>query len=312
MKSLLVTGASGFLGSALIKSLLSSNFRIFGLSRRQGFLDPQTLAHPNFSFIPFDLGTASADDLAHALGTAAIEGIFHLASQQPSSAALTYRDYDQGNVQTTRTIIDYTRTHKIAFVAYTSTVSLLARKLDHTPLNEQTPVNPIDYYGLTKYTAEKLLEIALKPMKIPCIILRCPSIFGKEQPGGLVYTYYHLAKKGEPVEIYGNGQTRRNLLYISDAVQALENLIDIAGHLNPAQSHLFTLGSRDSLPMAHIARLIVEALASPSPIIPVSNPLPVPGHVIIDSAKAAEMLDFKPLTIAQGIELFLREMNHAH
>jgi UDP-glucose 4-epimerase len=303
MNTFLVTGATGFLGSALTERLLNNGYKVIGTGRREkGFLSDEILGNENFTFLKADL----SGDCSDSLRRFNVDGIFHLASQQPSFSNLAYGDFYKGNVETALSLINFTKVKKLKFIVYTSTGSIFGRQPNEKYINENSRPTPTTYYGLTKYIVERLLDIELKNTETKVVIIRYPSLFGKSYSGGVVYTYYKSAKKGQNIELYSKGQRYRNLLYVRDAVDILLKVIKNVDKLE--RFEVFTVGSRNSLRMKEIAQIIKKLLLSDSKIIPVDKRCPTDWDVFIDISKAQRTLNFNPMTIEEGLESYTEQM----
>lgn len=301
----LVTGATGFLGSALVEKLLNENYKVIGMDiKEKGFLSNKVFSNKNFIFFKKNLN----NNFSKFLRGFKIDGIFHLASQQPTFNNLSYIDYYRGNVKTTLNVINFIKSKKIKFVIYASSVSIFGISSKERFIDEDTPFFPLDYYSLTKYTAERLLEIGLKYTKTKVIIVRFASMFGKNHLGGIVHTYYQLAKNGKDIKVYNWGERFRNLLYIQDAGDILIKIVENFNLLNKFE--IFVAGSKNSLKTIEIAQKTKELLRSNSKIIPVDKVTTANQDVFINISKSKKMLNFNPMRIEDGLKFFLKEINN--
>jgi nucleoside-diphosphate-sugar epimerase len=300
-----VTGAAGFLGSLLINKLLQSNCPVIGIDKHGvGFIAKHDRENPLFTFYKKDITKNGCLDF---LNKKEITGIFHLAARQPSSVNLSYDDFYQGNVLSTKNIINLAKKVKPDFFIYTSTIALVKNEGRQAVINENSMEFPENYYCLTKYVAEKMVKFELRDTQTKAIIVRFPSLFGKNHLGGLVYTYYQLAKANKDIEVYGKGISRRNLLYGSDAAGFL---LRIAQKTNKLRSYeVFILGSKDSLPMKEIALTVKNGIGSSSKIILSGKKNSVNQDIILDSKKAKQLFKFKLYTIKERLKLYCEDMH---
>lgn len=299
----LVTGATGFLGSALVERLLSEDYDVIGTGRKpKGFLSDDTLAHPRFSLARFDL----TDDAALE-NLKPVDAVFHLASQQPTSKNVSFTDLLGSNVQATYKVLRLAKQMNVQKFIYPSTTSIFPKKPEGDVVSEQSCPCPASHYGLTKYMGERLVEIELRGSSVKGIVVRYPSIFGKNHLGGIVYTFYSLARQGLPIEVYSKGERYRNLLYVDDAVEILVRSLRFN---QPDSFEIFCAGSQDSQTMLAIATMVRDMLRSKSEIIPVDKFPPSDWDVFIDVSKLENATGFTPLSIESGIKQYLKEMGH--
>ena len=303
MSVVVVTGAGGFLGGALIEALISQGHEVVGIDRHDArFIGQKTLNNSKFKFIKGEIN-AGGEDL---LKEMTVDVIFHLAAKQPSAPGLSYEDFYKGNVESMLGILALARKNKTRAVIYTSTITVLSNQ--NKKMDEDAPCEPSNYYSLTKYIAEHMLRIESKNNGIKAVIVRFPSLMGKHHRGGLVNTYYGLAKTGADIEVFSKGKRLRNILYVSSAV---EILIKVLSNLDRLEScELFMAGSKDSLTTIDIARTIKDLLKSSSRIVPVDKSPAGDCDIVVDTAKAQRSLGFAPISIAEGLKMYIAEKNN--
>jgi UDP-glucose 4-epimerase len=124
-------------------------------------------------------------------------------------------------------------------IIYFSSAAVYGEDIQNLSISEKTTVCPTSYYGIAKYTTEKLLEKICLEMGIKnYIAIRPPAIYG---PGDKGHDYgpvgfLQKAKGNEKIILWGDGRERREFIYIEDICQILEKLLKIEyfGHLNLA------------------------------------------------------------------------------
>lgn len=296
MKTVLVFGGTGFLGSYLVKYLLLKEIRVIVyIHKNIGLL--KDFKHTNL----YDIDSLDVDNLVKMN----ILTIYHLASKQTAMNP-SYNEFYDGNVIPTINILELAKKLKIGHIIYTSTSNVFSKNIEMSLMNELMTPNPFNYYGLTKYISEKILEIESSREKLKNCVIRFPSIYGINCGGGIVDTLYSHSKKNEKIELYSNGERLRNLIYIESAVEILYLAMLESEKLKNFE--IFMAGSSDSMRLIDIAKLIVSATNSSSEIIPVDKFSPLDFDVNIDTAKAEKILGFKPLSIANGIKKYIEEM----
>ena len=290
---ILVTGSEGFIGNAFIQKY-QKEYQILSLSRNLIENNPNSfaidLSDGNLSQLPKD-----------------IDIIVHLASQQPSSDLIKWEDFYKNNVVSTMRLWEYAKEIQVRKFIYISTTSLFNDSSPKIKLNEDSLASPLTEYGLSKFLTEKLLMIMSKNSDFVTTILRFPSVFGRNQKGGLVKTFYDLAKENKTIDVFNNGQIYRNLLYINDAIGSIERSIK---HDNLEKFSIYMIGSSDSIKSKEIVKHIVKFTSSKSDINLIDKPSPVDSDIFIDMAKSIEELKFKPSTIEYGLKCFIDEMKY--
>ncbi len=131
---------------------------------------------------------------------------------------------------------------KILFISSTSVYGEDVAYSDN--ISEGTPVRPRTYYGIAKYTAERILKKICEDNKLHLMILRPPLIYGKDDasmgygPTGFTHKY----KNGDKIILWGDGSEYREFIYIDDVVSIICILInsDFSGIVNLVSGASYT------------------------------------------------------------------------
>ena len=294
-QAILVFGGTGFIGSALVKMLLSKKITVLVFKYKgTGFLGEIK----DSNLVYFD----SFEELV--LRKYSIDVLYHLASRLPDVQP-TFADFYNANVVLTTEIIELAKELKVKQFVYGSTGSVFENPCEPIVFDENTRVNPLSYYGLTKYIVERLLEIELKECDIQVSIVRFPSVFGKNNSIGITKLFFDLAKKGDDIKIFSNGVRYRNLMHVNSAVDMLYKIYKGRGKLSKYE--IFLAGSSDSVTILNISKMVVKMVKSKSKIIPVDEFPPSDFDVRIDISKAERILRFKPMSIEDGLKKYIEE-----
>ena len=300
-QKILVTGAGGFVGRSLVRRLLSDGCSVVANVRSEkpaSFFAEDT---SNLTVIQADLveGVAPFSDIE-------LDAIIHLAAQQPLGSHLTYEDYYAGNVLTTRSVIELAKQKQVKFVGYASSTNILGAGA--SVIDENAAVIPVNHYGLTKYAAERLLDIELGGSDIKTAVMRYSTVIGPEAQAGLIHTYCELARNNENIDVFNNGERKRSLLHVDDAVDVMVSALTQSDKLNGFD--VFTIGSKDSAKMIDIAGWVVEFMNSDSKVIPVDKALSVQRDAVLNISKAETMLGYSPMTVEEGLRACIKEIMH--
>jgi len=305
--NILVSGATGFIGSHMCRALLNRGHKVYGLSISGSTKRIEDIKE-NEQFSLFKVDIANEKQLIEKLNNIKIDVIFHFASQQPSKQ-LKFQQFVEINTVGTYNILKLANLKRIKLFIYSSTMRVCGDS-SSVVLNEESIISPLTFYGLTKYTGEVLGKMFSQKTSIKCIVLRYPSVYGVGHRGGIVYTYWKLAKHNEPIDVFSRGELYRNIVHVEDAVKA--NLLVMESQEGLPKFDVFAIGSKNSMKMIDIAKFIVKELDSKSKIIPVDIPAPTPFNSILDISKAKKMLSFKPLIIEEGLKKYIKEMEIAN
>lgn len=298
---MLVIGASGFLGSVLCEELLKQKHNVIGVGRKEkGFLPDEVIENENFLYLKCDINNIKKEYLKNAK----IEAIFHLASLV-EYASSDYSDYSENTIKTTLNVVKLCKEIKAKQIIYSSTLGLITK--EHDIVNENTQISPNSNYGLAKYTCEKLLEFETKKdLGIQMTCIRFPAIFGKNHLGGIVHTLKEAALKNEDIELYDRGIYKRNIIYSKEAARIMILANTKIKNLNKFE--IFTAGSKNSLSLLDITKKIIKLTNSNSKIILSEKKAPNSFDSFLDLQKAENILNFKPISIDEGLVEYIKEL----
>ena len=206
----LVTGAGGFLGGALLRRLAAD-----GVSVRAAVRRVPAVPLPNVDYVTGDLGDPEFVDVL----VAGVQKVFHVGAAMKGSAA----DFNRGTVIGTRNILDACLRHGVQALVYVSSLSVLEHAVKHPgQVTEAYPLEPHadlrGAYTQTKLAAEEMVVSAAKERGLPAIILRPGVIFGPgvepSSPAGSFGMFGRWV-------VVGGGEERLPLVYVDDVVDAL-------------------------------------------------------------------------------------------
>ena len=299
MKTYLITGVNGYIGGYLALSLLNDGNIVIGLGRVD--TPKSNLLNKNFIYINSDLSETS---LVSEIANYNIDGVYHLASQQPSYNSITYDDYYKSNVLSTLNLLNYFNNKNLDFFLFTSTISIFGNN-NNEIIDEKTKPDPTNYYGLTKFIAESIIKLESKNYDSKLIVCRLQSVFGKNDGYGIVHTFYEAFRKNEDIEIFSNGIIFRNLLFIDDVLKVL--LTISKKYNNVEKFEIFNVASNNSMKTIDIASLIKNNLKSKSNINRVEKKFIFDWNVFVSNLKLKKTFDIEMSSMEDAITLYLKQ-----
>jgi nucleoside-diphosphate-sugar epimerase len=262
----LVTGGTGFTGTALVQRLLAEGHAVVALDYKEG-LQCDLLRARGAEVI---IGSVT-DREAVMRSMKGVELVFHLAAafrelNVPNSF------YDEVNVGGTRTVLAAARTGGVRKFVYCSTCGVHGN-VEHPPANEDAPIRPADYYQRTKYQAEPLVKREAGDMET--VVLRPAAIYGPGDPERFFMIFRRVAEGTFPM--FGSGRTLYHPLYIDNLVDAF--LLCMPQGVGASREYL--IADERYYPIEEIVRAVARALDVPVRI-PHYPMLPVValGHVV--------------------------------
>ena len=206
----LVTGATGFVGRALVTRLRAAGAFVRGIARSPSrAMDAHELVAADLAQLPED---AAAFD--------GIDVVFHLAAKTHDMAEArgVESEYERINVEGTRRLLAAARGHSVRRVVFVSSVKAIDEGND-VPATEETPTQPLTPYGRSKLEAERLVMAAASGGAFDAVCLRFPLVYGGGQRGNLQRMIDAIDRgRFPPPPANGN---RRSMLHVQNAVDAL-------------------------------------------------------------------------------------------
>jgi UDP-glucose 4-epimerase len=279
---LVVTGATGFLGSRAAELLRDRGHDIVALARPGG--RERALAG---GVVRIDAGDPAAREFV--VGS---DAVLHFAGvPDPASAAADPARAIRANVGTTLNLLDACAETGAGLV-YPSTVRAA---LDPPP----------DEYALSK----RLGELACELHDAHATVLRLTSVFGPGQVAwegatGAVAAFAARALDGEPITIPGDPERTRDFVYVDDVLDAIERIV-----AEGRWDETIMLASGVATPLLRAAELVVAAAGSTSPIETPGGMLP-PGENESYRADGSAPIPFRPRPLAEGIAAYVDWLRH--
>lgn len=204
-----VTGASGFVGSHVVDKLLKEGHEVRCILR--GSSSKRWLENKPVEI--FDCGLFDKEALKKILKDA--DYLFHVAGVVKAKYE---KDYFNGNVETTRVLLDVLCevNPTIQKVVIVSSLTACGPSLDGRPVTEETPEHPITRYGKSKYAQELLAKKYMD--KLPITIIRPPAVFGERDTE--IYLFFKTYKKGL-MGVIGLNKKELSLVHVEDLVQGI-------------------------------------------------------------------------------------------
>lgn len=257
MATCLVTGAAGFVGSHLSKELLKRGHQVIGVDAFIPYY-PRPLkelnlaplrAQANFRFHETDL---RSDELAP-LFTEPIDAVFHLAAQAGLLRSWQeFESYMTCNVLATQRLLAAAVPSKPHFL-HISTSSVYGR---FAIGDENSPLEPISPYGITKLAAENLVQAYSSSFGLPTTLLRLFSVYGPGQRPDMGYNIFiDRILKGETITIDGDGTDSRSNTYVEDVVQGLVRAFE---QPTQSQGEVFNIGGGEEVTVLQVLEMLQE------------------------------------------------------
>ncbi|MEY8839204.1 NAD-dependent epimerase/dehydratase family protein [Cribrihabitans sp. XS_ASV171] len=248
MKSVLVTGAAGFIGYHLSLRLLADGWRVVGLDSLNAYYDPELKRrrlsdlerHEGFTAI-----TARLEDpgvLMELFARHRPTRVIHLAAQAGVRHSIEApRDYVEANLIGTFELLEAARAHPPEHMLLASTSSVYGAN-EAMPYAETDKVDTqMSFYAATKKANEAMAHSYAHLYRLPVTMFRFFTVYGPwGRPDMAYFKFTRAILEGHPIDVYNHGRMQRDFTYIDDLVSAILAL----GGAVPGEA---PVGAHDSL-----------------------------------------------------------------
>jgi nucleoside-diphosphate-sugar epimerase len=263
----LITGGTGFTGSALAFRLLDEGHEVRAFDYQEG-LFADKLKQAGVEVVLGNVVDKEAVDAA----VSGTEIVFHLAAAFRELNRTDQFYYDV-NVNGTRNVMHSAQQHGVSKVIYCSTQGVHGN-IANPPGNELSPVEPADYYQETKYLGEKVvLEYVEKGVR--AIIIRPMAIYGPGDPERFFMIFSRVKRNGT-FPMFGNGKTLYHPLYIDN----LSDAFILAMTTDKCSGEAYLIGDDRYLSIKELVQQVADSMDQPVKInhYPI-RPLVIAGHI---------------------------------
>jgi len=314
-KRILLTGGAGFIGSHVAEALLRRGVvlsivdnldHFYSSAWKKKNLDDVRRAG---SFEFFERDICELETMRETLAAAQPDVVVHLAARAGVRPSIEQpRLYEHVNVAGTVNLLELCREFRVGKFVFGSSSSVYG-KSSHAPFSEeQHDLRPISPYAATKLAGESFCYTYAHLYGLPAICLRFFTVFGpRQRPDLAIHKFVALIEKGEPLPIFGDGETGRDYTYVDDIVAGVLAAIDYTPPvLNGAAFEIFNLGNSHPVKLNELLDRI-EKVTGKKAIRERKDEQP--GDVPLtwaDISKAGKLLEYRPKTaLEDGLRKFV-------
>jgi UDP-glucuronate 4-epimerase len=311
MKSILVTGGAGFIGSHLVDRLLDdTDSTVTVVDDFNDFYDPEIkranirhhLGVERYRLAEVDIRDRKS--LEQMFDNDEFDCIVHLAARAGVRPSLSQpRLYFQTNIDGTLNLLELARLRGVKQFVFGSSSSVYGINAK-VPFSEDDPIRqPISPYAATKAAGELLCHTYSHLYGLRCICLRFFTVYGpRQRPDLAIHKFAQLMTKGKPIPVFGDGTTRRDYTYIDDIIAGVLAAIEY----DRTDYEVINLGESRTVELRELIALLekelgIQATVDRQPVQPGDVP-----QTFADITKARLLLDYNPQTqIEDGIHRFV-------
>ncbi|MEP6787910.1 MAG: GDP-mannose 4,6-dehydratase [Acidobacteriota bacterium] len=311
MRNVLVTGGAGFIGSHLVDRLLAEGgWQITVVDDFNDFYSPEIkhaniaehVKSPDYRIVDADIRDSTT--MTALFAEYRFDAIVHLAARAGVRPSLAEpKLYAETNINGTLNLLELAKAHNIKQFVFGSSSSVYGMNAK-VPFAEDDPIfNPISPYAATKAAGELLCHTYSHLYDIRCVCLRFFTVYGaRQRPDLAIHKFSQLITEGKPIQVFGDGRSRRDYTYVDDIIQGVRAAIDY----DRSMYDIFNLGESQTTELNELISLLersldLQAVIDRQPMQPGDVPT-----TFADISKSRELLGYNPTTkIADGIPKFV-------
>ncbi|WLD95475.1 NAD-dependent epimerase [Alkalihalobacillus sp. AL-G] len=231
MRTILVTGAAGFIGSHLSKRLMKEGNNVIGIDNLNNYYDVglkkdrlKRLEYKNFSFVKASL--EDKDKINQVFEENKVNVVVNLAAQAGVRYSLKNpHAYIDSNVVGFMNILEACRHNNVEQLIYASSSSVYGANTK-LPFSVHDNVDhPVSLYAATKKANELMAHTYSHLYNLPTTGLRFFTVYGPwGRPDMALFLFTKAILNGEPIQIFNNGKMMRDFTYVDDIVESIQRL----------------------------------------------------------------------------------------
>jgi len=316
---LLVTGSAGFIGSELCLKLLEEGHHVAGIDNHNDYYETnlkeqrlkRQLNHPNYKHFRTDI--CDRDKLDRIFYEEKPERVVHLAAQ----VGVRYSTenplvYIENNIVGFSNVLEECRHYEVEHLVYASSSSVygLSTQVPHSV--SQMADHPASIYAATKKSNELMAHSYSHLFNLPTTGLRFFTVYGPwGRPDMAVFKFTKKILENKKINIFNNGENSRDFTYVSDVVNAINNIIKkglswTQKNSDKAPFRVFNLGNNKSISILNFIKIIEKKLKKKAILLFSPKERADMTRTSADILKAKKEIDYSPdVTIKYGINKFV-------
>ena len=222
--NIFVTGGAGFIGSHLVRHLLAEGNTVTALDNLSTGLRENLPEDKNLTFIEADV---NSEILETTVLSGHFDAIVHLAGQTMVNISIDdpVNDAEQNVLNTVR-LLEAARKGNVKRIVFASTAAAYGNVAEsELPIRESRALEPMSFYGLSKITVEKYLDMYQQVFGLDYVVLRFANVYGERQgdggEGGVISIFTKRIAAGQDITIFGDGEQTRDFVYAGDIADGI-------------------------------------------------------------------------------------------
>lgn len=308
MRTILITGGAGFIGSAIAEKAISDPENHVVIVDDLSTGNIQKLPKPsskNWKFIKCDVNDFK--DISSVMHSFHFDYVFHYAAVVGVQRTQDNPVNVLKDIRGIENILNLSKNSGVKRVFFSSSSEVYGEPVDLPQNEETTPLNSRVPYAVVKNLGEAFLKSYKKEFDLDYTIFRFFNTYGPKQSRDFVMSrFVALALKNQNIIIYGNGEQSRTFCYVDDNIEATYNCFLECVNGIISKNEIINIGSDNEISIIDLAKKVIELTGSRSQIVH-APPLPEGDMLrrLPDITKMKSLLKRDHLTLEEGIKRLL-------
>ena len=290
---ILITGGAGFIGSHIADIFVDNNYEVIVADN----LSTGRKENINDKAVFYDIDIKNLNSLEDIFKKHNIEYVIHLAAQVsvPNSMRDPINDANE-NIIASLNLLELSKKYNIKKIIVSSSAAVYGMP-KYLPIDENHTVSPISYYGVSKLTMEKYIEL----YNIDYIICRFSNVYGPRQTphgeAGVVSIFIDNFINNKEINIFGNGEQTRDFIYVKDIAKIFLELVK-----NNVSKQVLNISTNSAITINKLFESIVKISNNNVKANYLNTREGDIEHSILDNKKLLSLVDIDFVSIEKGLE----------
>ncbi len=292
-KNVLITGGAGFIGSHTGDLLVKNGYNLIVVDNLSSGSDNNV--NKNAKFYNIDV---NSPEIEKVFQENKIDYVFHFAAQVSVSFSTKNPTEDaMDNILGSINVLKFSKKYGVKKFIVSSTAAVYGIP-EYLPVDEKHPVTCLSFYGLSKRTMEKYVEL----FEIDYIILRFANVYGPRQSAhgeaGVVAIFAEKMHNNEEIRIDGDGEQTRDFVYVSDIAQVCLKAIE-----SEVKNEIINVSTNKAISINKLFKIMAQKCNYKKQPIHSEERVGDIKHSILDNKKCEKLFKIAPQTpIEDGLE----------
>ena len=303
MRTYLVTGGLGFIGTNFVKYLFSKRSGLFVINVDcvTYAANPDNIPENTASYKFYKIDIADKERLSSVFRNHKIDYVVNFAAESHVDRSIMVPSiFIKTNIEGTLNLLELSMEHSVKRFLQVSTDEVYGSLGETGKFTEETPLSPRSPYSVSKASADMLVLSFFYTFDMPVLITRCSNNYGPYQfPEKLIPLTIINAMTDKEIPLYGDGKNVRDWIYVTDHVKSILSVLE-----KGEAGNVYNIGGDSEMENIVIVTMILKKLNKPVSLIKYIKDRP--GHdrrYAMDFTRIKEKLGFNPaVDINQGLD----------